>query len=331
MKNYLQEILRDTKYIFSGPSSTQSSVPYDIVFILPPKGSDGWILAGLCKEIASRLPGYLRFRLINFGEKLPLAKWYFFSHYMFYIRSKRNIPESKIFRGSCVFFTHMEADKHNISDNQVFSELDQAHHVICMNSASQKLLTKKLKDPMKIKLVIGAADHTHFVPALHKAGNYIGFSANYYERKNPNLMFEIIKILQEEQFLLIGNHWDKCNIFQQMLSLKNFRYVSPAYKDYPVYYHMMRALISTSTLEGGPIPLIEAMMTNVPALATRTGFTEDVIIHGGNGYIFDIDSSAEQVIFLIKKLGELKADTRSTVLQYSWDNFCNNIIELFEL
>ena len=328
MTIYLKEFWKEITDCFSSRSSSSLAMSYDIVFVLPPKGADGWILAGICKEIASRLPGDLQFCMVNFGEKLPIAKWYFFSHYIFYIRSKEKIIKGLQFKGSCIFFTHLEAEKHGITDNSVFTELEDAEHVICMNSESYQLLMQRLKNRFRIKLVIGAADHNHFKPCRYKPNNFIGFSANYYERKNPTLMLELIKAMPAKKFLLIGNHWENCRIFDQFLSLSNFEYASPTYHEYPNYYNMMRVLISTSVLEGGPIPLIEALMTNIPVIATRTGFAEDIITHGRNGYIFDVKSPVETVASYVEKLGNLEEDTRSRALQYSWDNFSNSIIKI---
>lgn len=329
MKIHFREFWKETTDFFSSRSSAPSTVLYDIVFVLPPKGADGWILAGICKEIASRLPRSIQFRMVNFGEKLPLAKWYFFSHYIFYIGSKKKIIKDLQFKGSCIFFTHLEAEKHGVADGLVFAELGDAECIVCMNSGSYKLLTQRLKNSFRIKLIIGAADHNHFKPPSYRSDNFIGFSANYYERKNPKLMLQLIKAMPEEKFLLIGSNWANCTIFEQLLPLRNFQYASPTYQEYPAYYHMMRALISTSVLEGGPIPLIEALMTNIPVIATRTGFAEDIITHGKNGYIFDVEECpVERVVSHVKQLGNLEQDTRTKALRYSWDNFSNSIIEI---
>ena len=216
-----------------------------------------------------------------------------------------------------------------MADSLIFTGLGDAECIICMNSESYRLLTQRLLNPFRIKLIIGAADHNHFKPPSYRSNDFIGFSANYYERKNPTLMLQLIKAMPEENFLLIGNHWANCRIFDQMLSLRNFQYASPSYQEYPTYYHMMRTLISTSVLEGGPIPLIEALMTNIPVIATRTGFAEDIITHGENGYIFDIEKCpVEKVVSHVKQLGNLEQDLRTKALRYSWDNFSDSIIKI---
>ncbi len=81
-------------------------------------------------------------------------------------------------------------------------------------------------------------------------------------------------------------------------------------------------------LEGGPIPLLEAMMSNVVPVATRTGFAPDLITHGDNGFIFEIGSEPRHVADLIEQAFRLRKDIRRTVQPYSWTNFANAILAL---
>ena len=85
-----------------------------------------------------------------------------------------------------------------------------------------------------------------------------------------------------------------------------------------------------SVLEGGPIPLLETMMSNAVPVASRTGFAQDLITDGHNGFTFDVDAPVDVVCGLIEKAFALKKDIRETVLQYSWENFAYNVISLAE-
>jgi glycosyltransferase involved in cell wall biosynthesis len=83
----------------------------------------------------------------------------------------------------------------------------------------------------------------------------------------------------------------------------------------------MDIFVSTAKLEGGPIPLVEAMMCNVVPVASKTGFAPDLIIHGENGFMFDINSSVETICELIEQAYKVKTDVRKTVEKLSWENF----------
>jgi glycosyltransferase involved in cell wall biosynthesis len=83
-----------------------------------------------------------------------------------------------------------------------------------------------------------------------------------------------------------------------------------------------------SNLEGGPIPLIEAMMSNAIPVASRTGFAPDLIRHGENGFIFDLNASAEEISQLIEAAFALPGDVRSTVERYDWQSFSSSVVKL---
>jgi glycosyltransferase involved in cell wall biosynthesis len=70
------------------------------------------------------------------------------------------------------------------------------------------------------------------------------------------------------------------------------------------------------------------MMSNAVPVASRTGFAPDLIEHGKNGYVFDLDAPAERIAALIEKAFELEGDVRETVEQYSWDAFSSAVVKL---
>ena len=114
-----------------------------------------------------------------------------------------------------------------------------------------------------------------------------------------------------------------------MLSLPNFEYIEPKdYFEYPKLYSRMSVFVSTSQLEGGPIPLIEAMMSNVIPVVSDTGFSRDLIKHGQNGYIFTNNEKIENIAKLIKKAFLNRNDIRKSVINYSWKNFSSEILKI---
>ncbi len=127
--------------------------------------------------------------------------------------------------------------------------------------------------------------------------------------------------MPHRKFILLGKGWEKYEKFLEMKSLPNFAYVEAPYSDYPQYYTAMDVFVSPAKLEGGPIPLVETMMCNVVPVASNTGFAPDLILNGENGFIFDVDSSVEEICQLIDRAFTLKSDIRKTVEHLSWENF----------
>jgi glycosyltransferase involved in cell wall biosynthesis len=63
------------------------------------------------------------------------------------------------------------------------------------------------------------------------------------------------------------------------------------------------------------------MMSNVVPVASRTGFSEDVVRHGDNGFLFPVDAPVSEICALIEKAFALDADVRSDALELSWRNY----------
>ena len=74
-----------------------------------------------------------------------------------------------------------------------------------------------------------------------------------------------------------------------------------------------------SNLEGGPIPLIEALNCGMFAIATDTGFARDIIADGINGKIIPVEADYEKVrsAILDAKLNENQSI--QSVAELSWD------------
>jgi glycosyltransferase involved in cell wall biosynthesis len=141
--------------------------------------------------------------------------------------------------------------------------------------------------------VLGAADPDQF--RFHERGSgVVGLSSSFYERKNPDCLLQLIKLLPHRQFVLLGRKWNQYARFEEMRAQPNFTYLQLPYRDYPDVYATFDVFLSMSSLEGGPIPLIEAMMGNAVPVASRTGFAPDLIRHGENGFIFDLDAPARR-------------------------------------
>ena len=102
-------------------------------------------------------------------------------------------------------------------------------------------------------------------------------------------------------------------------------------RENPDIYSKMDVLVSPSHIEGGPVPLLEAMLCNVVPVATRTGFGPDLIKHGENGFLFDSTAPVDEVIPLIKKAYKLKANVREAAEQHSWKNYGEKIGKLFQV
>jgi glycosyltransferase involved in cell wall biosynthesis len=299
---------------------------FDLVFVLD-KHDEKWILGAICREIANRSSGKVHFHYGRFytdripyfprAVHLPDAKAYFFADFASLIRCLKASPSIWL-RRIYVWYTHPQevAPK-----NELLFALSQANKVISTCSAFVNMLAREGVERKKLTYVLGAADPKFFRHHTRSPDGLIGFCTAFYERKNPQLILEVVKKLPGRNFILLGRNWEQYPRFSELIESPNFSYVNVPYSEYPRYYDTLSVFVSTSILEGGPIPLIEAMMCNIVPVASKTGFAPDIIEHGRNGFLFDIGSPAELVCDFIEKSFALETDVRTTVEHLSWTNF----------
>lgn len=308
------------------------SVLYDVVFVLN-INSRGWILEKICKVIA-RQSG-LQTRII-FTEKnntvsgwLPPARSYFFSHFKIYLGALNSgvlPPECKKF----VWFTHPDFSASNTAEMLV-AALNRATTVFTANSFHERALQFLGIRPEKLTTILGGADPEQFKRTRRK-GQVVGFVGAYYERKNPDLLLATVQAAPHIKFLLVAPHpsevenksltWDNWGGFPELMACPNFEYVAARYEDFGPQYERMDVFLSLSKLEGGPIPLIEAMFANVYPVVTSTGFAEDIINNGTNGLLLPVATSVAQVVATLDRaLADRSTDVAATVADLSWETF----------
>lgn len=303
-----------------GRSATTSDC--GVCFFIPDK-SRGWILEAACREIAQRLSVETVFT--GNYKALPQANAYYFCHYHFYLSALRINPWLK-HRNCFVWFTHPKEAE--FGEASTIAALRQAH-VITMNSHSRQMLIDLGLDATRVHTIVGAADPALF--AFHRRGEgKVGFCTAYYERKMPDRILELTRALPEFEFILMGRNWDQYPRYGELIALDNLRYCEASYAEYPAFYRELDVFISASQLEGGPIPLLESMMSNVVPVASNTGFAPDVIVHGENGFLFDADEpDCLQIATLVRQAKKMHTDVRRSVEHLSWDTYAQQHAELF--
>ena len=117
------------------------------------------------------------------------------------------------------------------------------------------------------------------------------------------------------------------------MGLGNISYYTLSYKQYYYYYSKMAVFLSASTIEGGPIPLIEAMAANCIPVVSDTGFAKDLIKNRENGFIFPLSASADSIGELLREAINMNTiNISKTVEQYSWNSFshkiCNSMLNI---
>ncbi|ALJ04388.1 hypothetical protein APS56_04195 [Pseudalgibacter alginicilyticus] len=258
---------------------------------------------------------------------LPESDGYYYIYQNYFCRCIRSTP-SILNKKNIVMFTHPNWTK-KYSKTHVVWCLNKADYIICLNSSIKDYLIEIGIKPQLLKVLHIATSSSFFYE--HKRGNGgIGFCSIFGPRKNPDLIFDIVKNMPDRVFYLIGREWDNYEKFDELKRLPNFTYYDNLpYESYPDLYNKIDVFVSPSSLEGGPVPVLEAMMSNCVPVASNTGFCPDLISHNVNGFIFNTQATYKEVIPLIEKAFELDTDIRSTVMPYTWENCAKTIDALF--
>jgi glycosyltransferase involved in cell wall biosynthesis len=72
------------------------------------------------------------------------------------------------------------------------------------------------------------------------------------------------------------------------------------------------------------------MMSNVVPVCSRTGFGPDLIEHGHNGFLFDVDAPIEIIYDLVEQAFDLETNIRATVQDRTWQSFSADIRAIAE-
>lgn len=298
----------------------------DWVFIAP-NNSEGWILDAICREIGSRLIGSWQV-VYNPKAKLPPARTYFFAHYWNYLDRIKRHPHVLNSR-TVVWYTHPREIPYTTAER--IDGLNKCTQVIATCASIRDMLIDEGLAPDKVRVVLGGASPFLFRRHARTGDSVVGLASAFYERKNPDVVLDLVRAMPHRRFLLVGKGWEAWPKFAELTALPNFTYETPAsYAAYPALYARMDVFVSAAILEGGPIPLLEAMMSNVVPVASRTGFAPDLIVDGRNGFLFDVGAPASAIAPLIDKAYGLTGDVRASVRRYSWRRFAWSVIALGE-
>ena len=286
-----------------------------------------WILDGIAKEIGSRSQkSWSIYYCDKVPKHLPRAKNYFFMHQALlkkFVKLKL-VDLSKASNINCWYTHPRDEDKKSI--DQFLDIFSNVNKIIFACSENYDLWISRGLNPRNGSVVLGGFDSSRFVAHDRELSDTIGVCSSFYERKNPELFFELVSKMRDKKFILLGKNWESYARYEALVGLGNVQYVTAKYEDYPYYYNKFKIFLSTSKIEGGPIPLMEAMACNCFPVVSKTGFAKDIINHGSNGFFFETSSTAKTVFELIEKAFVMnEVDISSTVSKYSWDHFSKNI------
>jgi len=163
--------------------------------------------------------------------------------------------------------------------------------------------------------------------------------------KGPDVLVETLGLLRAEvtelHVLLAGPARGYVRAGLDRLGIPwRHRYLE-RYEEVATLYHALDAYLVPSRQEGGPKGVLESMATRVPVVTTRVGQAMDLVRHGENGWLADVEDAAALAGWLAHvagrppELGEVLERGAETAAANSydaqlplWRAFLSGLVEL---
>lgn len=287
-----------------------------------------WVLGGISRDIAKK--GSSKLVIIDFRRplsffttliKILLARDLVFVNHDTFLRVYRIarwFPRRKRIK---VLYTHTENSR--INNWTLLRHLD----IVCINEKEKRTLIEKGVDSKRVTVCPTGVDFTSFVPpADQPESNRVLLVSNFKARKNPSLLLDVVTYNKDFQFTLIGRGWENSIEWVGLQKLSNFTYVEFSHSAYRNHLTQNRIFLSLSTLEGGPLPMLESMACNLTPICTSTGWAPDLIEQGKNGLLLPLEANHMDVRKALLVALKLKIMPRDSISQYTYDRYLNNFI-----
>lgn len=154
--------------------------------------------------------------------------------------------------------------------------------------------------------------------------------------KGPDVLIEVVKRLARNYqifVLLCGPARGYVIRGLKQLNIDYHHALITHHHDLPVYYHAADCYLIPSREEGGPLSLLESLAANVPVVSTKVGMAPDVIRHGENGFLADVED-VEGLANLIARLADgpglreqCATKGSETALNYGWERIAHALID----
>lgn len=146
-----------------------------------------------------------------------------------------------------------------------------------------------------VRTQLGIPQNAVVIGSFQKDGNGWGEGMEPKLVKGPDILLKTLEILKtdipELHILLTGPARGYIKAGLQRLGIPYTHRFLDDYTDIGRHYHALDAYIISSRDEGGPKAVLEAMASGVPLISTKVGQATDLISHGVNGFLAEIENA----------------------------------------
>lgn len=269
-------------------------------YILVASQHKNWIIDFLAQDIASRhgfriiyIPTRKSHIRSMLWKKLPQSDRVILMHqslYTFLVEKKVNLGSSII----DVFYTHDQEEE------IIESKSHKIRKIFCMSKNQANQLSDTFASA-QIEVVIGGPNESQFKWKDIQRDKRVILVSDFKPRKNPALIKAVIEESADWNFILHGRGWQEFIDSNGLNKRENFQYFEFDFKNSHSLYLKAPIFMSLSTLEGGPLPAIEALMSGCSVVATNTGFAQDLAEIFSNVFVIPTNCTVLQIVETLEK------------------------------
>ncbi len=249
---------------------------------------------------------------------------------------------------------------HHVQDASNLNSVAEADAVMTGSTQWQGRLQEAGVDPEKLAVVPYGVDTTIFYPRspgerrqLRQEQDIaddtfvVGFvgkrSSDAHGRKGTDVFLRGIGLLAQQGFpvhvVLIGPGWEQVagELAAQGVGCTRKPFVTDE-REFAAAYALMDAYWCTATIEGGPVPVLEAMASGVCVLATAVGMVPDVMDSDAVGRILpfnDAEAFARETAHLqndaVLRRAMGAAAAQRIREHFDWSHTAPGVIPLYEM
>jgi glycosyltransferase involved in cell wall biosynthesis len=282
---------------------TRSRSDFDILWV-------PFIYAG--KRKAER---YIRFHI-------PKRDSYFFSYITIFESYLKKNP-ARFRNKSVVLYPHNESEMGDL--NHQATVLNEAYKTYFFCSAdARQLMAHGLKED-KVEIAYCAVDNDCVQDVREqKERKTVILASRFGPRKGLEALPEVIKTLQDFHFIALGRGWESFIVENKLDHAPNFEYHQFNKDTRNKFFSRAGIFLSLSNLEGGPVPLIEAISMGCIPVATRTGFAEDLIVDKETGLLLSLKPETPEIVNALRSTSSLNVNP---IIGYlTWDRITQLMI-----
>ena len=333
------------------PMNVNEFRPIRVLFIVD---SIYWVVSNFYYQIKKNNPRLEAQICSQFAIRKTIKRFGSFTPTFDVIHFLRKKP-IKIFKGKHPIVSTL----HHVDSGTELAHLYKSDAVMTVSTEWHNYLIDKGIPSHKLGIVPFGVDAKVFHPPnaeerlltrrslnLSNEALVIGFSARRTSdtdgRKGIRCFVEALRLANQQlrnvATVIIGPGWQDLAHELQMEGITCS--LIPYYIDHEQiakFYHAMDVFWTTARIEGGPVPLLEAMASGIPCISTPVGAALDLVKNQKNGFMVPFDSP-KQFADLSSQLAEnrdlgkqIGMEARKTILQErTWSQSQLKMLELYE-